>query len=135
MSVFISPVGLAAAPVNNQLAAMLTFKEKLCKPYCSSSNLATQIGVTYTTGTPTLVGTTVFVPITASVSVLSPGCCCESTPQGYTENFEVAFQGRTALPTAVTITSVGRTQQPSCIDKHGRVNGIVIYDSVTIALS
>lgn len=135
MSVFLSPVGLAAAPVANQLSVMATFKEKLCKPYCNNTNLATQVGVTYTTGTPTLVGTTVFVPVTASVSVLSPGCCCESTPQGYTENFEVAFQGRTALPTAVTITSVGRTQQPACIDKRGRVNGIAIYDSITIALT
>lgn len=135
MSVYLNPVGLAAAPVNNQLSVLAVFKERLCQPYCGNSDLSTQIGVTYTAGTPTLVGTTVFVPITASVSVLSPGCGCASVPQGFTERFEVAFQGRTALPTAVTITSVGRTQQPTCISKNGKVNGISIFDSLTIAIA
>lgn len=135
MSVSISPVGLAAAPVANQLSALATYKEKLRKPYCSNNNMAVQTGITYTADTPTLVGTTVFVPITASVSILSPGCCNSQNPQGYTETFEAAFQGQTDLPTAVTITSVGRTSAPACIDRFGRVNGYVIYDSITIAIT
>ena len=133
--VFLSPVGLAAAPVANQLSTMVTFKEKLCIPYCNNTNIATQIGVSYTTGTPILVGTTVFVPVTANVSVLSPSKCCLQNPQGCTENFFVAFQGRTALPASVTITSVGRTFEPTCIDNNGRVNDVAIYDSITVTLA
>lgn len=135
MSVTISPVGLAAAPVANQLSALATFKEKLRRAYCSTNNIAVQTGVTYTAGTPILVGTTVFVPITASVSILSPSCCNGQVPQGYTETFEVAFQGQTDLPTAVTINSVGRTSQPACIDRCGCVHGYVIYDSITVTLT
>lgn len=135
MSVYLSPVGLSEAPVANQLSATAVYREELCKPYCNNTALTTQVGITYTAGTPVLVGTTVFVPITASVSVLSPGNCCQSVPQGYTENFEVSFQGRTALPTSVTVSSTGRVQQPACIDKKGRVHEVVIYDSIVITLT
>lgn len=135
MSVSISPVGLAAAPVANQLSALATFKEKLNKPYCNNNNMAIQTGITYTAGAPTLVGNTLFVPITASVSILSPGCCNCQVPQGYTETFEVAFQGQTDLPTNIAVNSVGRTSRPACIDKFGCVHGYVIYDSITVVLT
>ena len=34
MAVIVSPVGLAAAPVANVANIMVTYKEKLCRPYC-----------------------------------------------------------------------------------------------------
>lgn len=39
MAVTISPVGLAAAPVVNELAFMATYKEKLCRPFCIDSTI------------------------------------------------------------------------------------------------
>lgn len=134
MATYLSPVGLAAAPVNNQLSVLATYKEELCKPYCAAKELSTQPGVTYTYGTPVLVGSTVFVPITAQILVLTPGNCCNATPITFTERFEVAFQGQTALPASVNITSTGRIQTPTCIDSKGCAHGYVINDSLTIAL-
>lgn len=134
MSTYLSPVGLAAAPVNNQLSVMATYRERLCKPCCAANVLAIQPGVTYTYGTPVLVDGTVFVPITAQITVPNSVNCCNATPQTYTESFEVAFQGQTALPASVNINSVGRIQKPTCIDKNGRAREYVVYDSLTIAL-
>lgn len=134
MATYLSPVGLAAAPVNNQLSVMATYKEELCKPFCAAKELTTQPGVTYTYGTPVLVGTTVFVPITAQILVLTPGNCCDAKPITFTETFEVAFQGQTALPASVEINSIGRVQKPVCIDKYGRAHGYLVNDSLTIAL-
>lgn len=134
MSTYLSPVGLAAAPVNNQLSVLATFKEKLCRPYPATRELTTQPGVTYTCGTPVLVGTTVFVPITAQILLLTPGNCCNASPVAFTEHFEVAFQGQTALPASVNITSVGRVQMPACIDGNGCAHQYIVNDSLTIAL-
>ena len=63
--VTLSPVGLAAAPVANQVSFLATFKEKLCRCVCATST---------------------------------------------NQPFVVAFQGRTALPTSVTISQLGMTQ-------------------------
>lgn len=134
MPAYLSPVGLAAAPVNNQLSVMVTFKEELCKPYCTARELITQPSVTYTYGAPVLVDSTLYVPITAQILILTPGKCCNATPVSFTENFMVAFQGQTALPASVNISSVGRIQKPTCIDSNGCAHGYVVYDSLTIAL-
>ena len=109
--VTLSPVGLAAAPVANQLAVLATFKERLCRPFCIDSSLQPQVTVNYTAGTPVLNGTTVFVPVTAVVTVVTPGCGCRAATQLFTEHFVVAFQGQTAVPTSVTITSVADDEE------------------------
>lgn len=134
MSVYLSPVGLAAAPVANQLSVMVTFKERLCKSFCANNTSKPNAFVTYTAGTATLNGTTVFVPITAQILVLSPSNCCEAVPQMSTQTFVVAFQGRTALPTSVTIESVGTNQSVACV-KQGKAYNYVINDSITVALT
>ena len=110
----LSPVGLANASVANQVSFLATYKERLCKPFCINSTLQPQASVTYTTGTPRLVDTTVFVPITAVITIVTQGNCCNAKSQLYTENFYVAFQGRTALPTNVALTSVGRISEGAC---------------------
>lgn len=132
--VILSPVGLAAASVPNQVSLLATFKEKLCRPFCIDSTVQPQVSVVYTRDNATLVGSTVFVPITAVITVVTPGCGCKATTQLFTEKFVAAFQGRTALPTAVTITSVGRTQGGSCV-KCGKAFGYTVNDSLTIALT
>lgn len=132
--VTLSPVGLAAAPVANQVSMLATFKEKLCRPFCIDSTVQPQVTVTYTYSTPRLVGTTVFVPITAVITIVTPSNCCEARTRLFTENFVAAFQGRTAVPTTVTITSVGKTQGGSCI-KCGKAYSYTINDSLTIAIA
>jgi hypothetical protein len=137
MAVYQNPVGLSAAPVANQLSVMLTFKERLCEPFCVLNNNQPSATVTYVVGTPTLNNSTVFVPITARVEILVPSgnkCCGKAQPLVYTENFKVAFQGRTTLPTSTpVITSVGTDQGIACV-KNGKAYGYVINDSVTISI-
>lgn len=132
--VVLSPVGLAVAPVANQVSLLATFKEKLCKPFCVDSTVQPQATITYSTGTPRLVQSTVFVPVTAVISiVMQPGCCNAKT-QLYTETFYVAFQGQTAVPASVTLTSVGRLVGPACI-RCGKANQFKIDDSLVVTIS
>lgn len=134
MSVYISPVGLAAAPVANQLSAMVTIKDKLCKSFCASNTNQPNATVTYSTGTATLVGTTVFIPITVSVLILTPSNCCEAVPQMSTQSFVVAFQGQTAVPTTVTVQSVGTNKSIACKNQ-GKAHNYVINDSITVTIA
>lgn len=108
--VTLSPVGLAAASVANQVSLLATFKEKLCRYVCSTSSNQPQATVTFRNETPTLNGTTVFVPIVATITIVTPGCSCNAVTQVINERFVVAFQGRTTLPASVTITQLGMTQ-------------------------
>lgn len=128
----LSPVGLAAAPVANQLSILVTYREKLCHSFCIDSSIQPLATLQYTTGTPVLNGTTVFVPVTARITVVTGGGCKAKT-QLFTEQFYVAFQGQTALPTSVTVTSVGRVQGGSCVTC-GRAQAYSINDSVTITI-
>ena len=130
----ISPVGLAAAPVANQLSVLAAFREKLCQPFCIDSSVQPAATVDYSAGTPILNGTTVFVPITARITLVTPGCGCNAKTQLFTEQFYVAFQGQTTVPTAVTITSAGRLQGGSCV-KCGCAYAYSVNDSLTIAIT
>lgn len=128
--VILSPVGLAAAPVANQVSLLATFKEKLCQCVCSTSTNQPFATISYRYEQPILNGTTVFVPIVANISIQAPGCCA---PRSITERFMVAFQGRTALPASVTITQVGLTQglyKVVC----GKSKDYVINSSLTVSI-
>lgn len=129
------PVGLAAAPVANQLAIHVNLRKKLCQPYCIDSSIQPFSSVEYTAGTPVLNGTTVFVPITARATITIPGCGCYSKPQLLTEQFYVAFQGQTALPTATpVIEAVGRVENGADV-RCGCAYSYSINDSLTITIT
>lgn len=124
MSVYVSPAGLATTALTaNQISITASFSERLCRNLgiCCGSNLP--ITINYTYGQPILVGSTVFVPVTATISFSNMG---NNSPK-YTENFDVSFQGQTAVPSSVNINSVGRI-----IHVNGRC--LLINDSLTIAL-
>lgn len=111
MAVFLSPVGLASAAVANSLSVLATFKEKLCRCVCATSTNQPHATIAYRHETPILNGTTVFVPIVATVTIVTPNnCSCGAVTQTITERFVVAFFGQTALPTNVSITEEGETQ-------------------------
>lgn len=118
MAIIISPVGLSAASVANELSFMATYKEKLCRPFCINSAVKPQVSVVYTTGTPRLVDSTVFIPVKAVITIITQNspCGCNAHTQLFTENFVIAFQGQTSLPTAVTLTQEGRDQFGSNIN-------------------
>lgn len=136
MAITVSPVGLAAAPVANVANIMATYKEKLCRPYCTDSTIQPQVSVVYTTDTPRLRSTTVFVPVRATITIVTQDnrCGCNAHTQLFTENFVVAFQGRTALPTSVTLANVGRDAFGSNVTC-GRAYSYTINDSITITLA
>lgn len=130
----ISPVGLAAAPVANQLSILATFREKLCRPFCIDSSVQPFANVEYSIGTRTINGTTVFVPVTARITVTTQGCGCNAKTQLFTEQFYVAFQGQTGLPTNVEINSVGRIQGGANVSC-GKAWAYSINDSLTITIT
>ena len=136
MAVTISPVGLAAAPVANTAAFMATYKERLCRPFCIDSTIQPQVSVVYTTGTPRLIDTTVFIPVQAVITIVSTQnkCGCNASTRLITEDFVIAFQGQTALPTAVTLTNVGRDQYGSDVSC-GCAHTYTINDSLTLAIT
>ena len=135
MAVYLSPVGASVAPVANHLRVLAVFKEKLCRAYCVDSTVQPQTTLVYKVGTTRLVGTTIFVPITATITVVTPGGCCNANTQIFTETFVLAFQGYSGVPTAGrTITSLGRDVQPSCV-KCGCAHGVTVNDSLLITLT
>ena len=134
MAVYLSPAGLAAAPVANQLAILATYKERLCKSYCIDSTVQPQVSATYKTGTTRFVGETVFIPIRVVITVVTQQSCCRANTQLFTEDYVVAFRGQTALPTAVNVSVPDRDVQPSCV-QCGKANGININDSLLITIT
>ena len=135
MAVYLSPVGASVAPAANQLRVLAVFKEKLCRAYCVDSTVQPQTTLVYKVGTTRLVGTTIFVPITATITVVTPCGCCNANTQIFTETFVLAFQGYSGLPTVgPTITSLGRDVQPSCV-KCGCAHGVTVNDSLLITLT
>ena len=126
--IYVSPVGLAAAAVANQLPLLVNYKEKLCRAICVNSTAQPQVTIVYTHGTPTFNGSTVFVPMTAVITVVTPGCGCKA------EKFVAAFQGQTAVPTTITITTVGRKQELSNLTC-GRAHSVTIDDSITVTIA
>lgn len=134
MAVYLSPVGANVAPAANELRLLAVFKEKLCKSYCIDSTIQPQTILYYRNGTPRLVGTTIFIPITATISVVTPNGCCNATTQIFTETFVVAFQGYSSLPTSVTVNQLGRDIQPSCV-KCGCAHGVTVNDSIQVIIT
>lgn len=135
MAVYLAPVGASAAPVANQLRLLAVFKEKVCRAYCVDSTVQPQTTLTYKNGTARLVGTTIYIPITATISVVVPTGCCNASTQIFTETFVVAFQGYSGLPTAgPTITNLGRDIQPSSV-RCGCAHGITVNDSLLITIT
>lgn len=134
MAVYLSPVGANVAPAANELRVLAVMKEKLCRAYCVDSTVQPQTTVTYINGTPRLVGTTIYIPITATISVVVPTRCCGAHTQVFTETFVVAFQGYSSLPTAVTVTNLGRDIQPGCV-RCGYAQGVTVNDSLLITIT
>lgn len=130
----LSPVGLAAAPVANQVALLATFKEKLCRCVCATSSNQPFATVTFRNDTPTLNGTTVFVPIVATITITTPNACkCQAETQVITERFVVAFQGVTTLPASVTINQLGSTQRLIKV-VCGKSNCFALNVSLTVSI-
>lgn len=132
--IYVSPVGLAAAAITNQLPLLVNYKERLCRAICSSSLVQPQVTIVYTHDTPILNDSTVFVPMTAVITIVTPGVGCRATTQLFTEKFVAAFQGQTATPTTVTVANVGRKQELSNLTC-GRAHSITIDDSITVTIA
>lgn len=132
--IYVSPVGLAAAAVANQLPLLVNYKEKLCRAICVNSTVQPMVTIVYTHGTPVLSNSTVFVPITAVITIVTPGCGCKAITQLLTEKFVAAFQGQTAVPTTITVATVGRKQELSNLTC-GRAHSVTIDDSITVTIA
>ena len=105
MAVYLSPVGLSTAQVANRVSLLATYKERLCRRVCANSTNQPESFVTYQHGTPILNGTTVFVPIIATVTIVTPGCGCQATTQVIVEEFMAEFQEQTGLPTNIVFSA------------------------------
>lgn len=135
MAVYLSPVGVSAAPAANQLRVLAVFKHDLCYPYCTDSTVQPQTTLTYKVGAVRLVGTTLFIPVTATISIVNPRCRCNAKTQIESDTFVLAFQNYSGLPTVgPTITSLGRDVQPSCVEC-GCAHGVTVNDSLLVTLT
>ena len=134
MAVYLAPVGLTTAQVPNRVSLLAIFKERLCRRICENSTNKPEAFVTYQQGTPILNGTTVFVPITATVTIVTPGCGCAATTQVITEQFMAAFQEQSTLPTSIVIATEGQTQQLANVSC-GSSNCLAIYSSLTVTIT
>lgn len=134
--VTLSPVGLGNAAVPNRLSTLVTFKERLCFPFCTDSTIQPQVTVNYTAGTPVLQQNTVFVPIKAVITIVTQKdrCGCNAHTQLFTENFVAAFQFESAVPTSVTINSIGRQMGGSNV-RCGCARSFTIHDSLAITIT
>ena len=131
----IGPVGLdTTAIVSNQVSLLATYTEKLCNAICVNNKIEPQYSITYITGTPVLRDTTVFVPISAVITIVTPGECCAAKTQLFTEEFSIAFQGQTAVPASVTVASVGKISNYSNISCC-KARGYTIQDSLTVTIA
>ena len=135
--IVLSPVGLSAAPTANVLNVLATIKERLCRKFSVNATTQPTVTVTYTSGTPVLNETTVFIPITAQVTITTPSnnCGCNPNVEVFTEQFYVAFQGQTSVPTAVTIDNVGTIRFAADVNNCGWSRNYVIEDSLTITIT
>lgn len=134
MAVYLSPVGLSTAQVANRVSLLATYKERLCRRVCENSTNQPEAFVTYQHGSPVLNGTTVFVPITATVTIVTPGCGCAATTQVITEQFEAAFQEQSALPTSIVIATEGQVNKLANV-QCGSSNCLAIYSSLNVTIT
>lgn len=134
MAVYLAPVGLSTAQVPNRVSLLATYKERLCRRICQNSTNQPEAFVTYQYGTPFINGTTVFVPIIATVTIVTPGCGCAATTQVITEKFMAAFQEQTTLPTLVVIATEGLTSELANVSC-GSSNCLAIYSSITVTIT
>lgn len=136
----ILPISPETSPSSDTQSLLIDLREKLCRPCCINSENRPEVAVRYSNGTPVVSGNTLFIPITATITFIVPGCKClqcggnKSTTQIFTENFTVAFQGRTTIPTVVTIRSTGHIENYSDI-KCCKCFGYVYKDAITINLT
>lgn len=134
MAVYLSPVGLSTAQVPNRVSLLAIYKEDLCSRICENSTNQPETFVTYKTGTPIFNGTTVFVPVIATVTIVTPGCGCAATTQVITEKFEAAFQEQSSLPTSIVISTEGQTQELATARKNltsGNLDTGLTYSNIS----
>lgn len=135
MALFLSAVGSATAPAANQLRTLAVYKLTACDKFCVNSTVRPQVFITYKAGQARLVGTTVFVPVTAAVTVVAKTGCCKAQPFVFYENFLAAFQGYTELPTQpITITSLGQEEQYPNVCC-GKTQCITVNDSLLLTIT
>lgn len=132
--VVVKPAGLATtALVANQVSLTVSFIEQYHKPKGCKNSSPIQTSVSYSTGSLTTSGTSVFIPIIATITAVYLMRNGESKGVTFTEVFEVAMQGQDALASSVTIESLGRINNTSnsCC---GTTN-LIVDDSITVAIA
>lgn len=139
MAVKILPAASGEASATN-LSLLAEFSERLCVPSCQASLIEPVVTVSYTNGTPTLVDSTVFVPIKATITIITPKCGCGYRSRGcncmntqiFVETFDAAFNGQTTLPTTVDIISNGLKITPMTVGC--KCYQYRIEDSINVAI-
>lgn len=135
MAVYLNVAGNAVVPAANEIRALAVFKEKACNAFRVCQDVPITATVAYRVGTPRLVDTTLFVPITATVSATVLKGCCGAETLLFPETFLVAFQGQTAVPTTpITVESLGTealTPGVTC----GCTRCLTVNDSILVTLT
>lgn len=130
----IKPSGSAtSAQTANQLGLTVSFLERYRKPRRCSKSKPIQTTVTYSVGDLSLNGTTLFVPVIATVTavyLLQSGGTASKT---FVETFTISFQNQDALTSGATVTKYGTVTDIST-SSYG-VTTLLIDDSIIIAVA
>lgn len=114
---------------------LVEITEGVCKPFCAISGVTPAASVAFTQGAVRVVDGNAIVPITATVTVVSPNCksCGCAETQVFTEQFSLAF---TATATnAITLTPGTQVEvQPASV-KCCKARGVKITTTLTATIA
>lgn len=129
----ITPVGTSSISASS-LPILVRIKEKLCKAINTESNYQPRAKVEYITGNPILSETTVFIPVTIIMTIVTLGSNHCVAPQVYTENFTAAFQEQSSIPNTITVESRGKVEGLSDV-RCCRASSYNYEDSIVITIA
>lgn len=132
--VIVRPAGVnSSATTENQVNLTVSYIEQYKKPRNCKSNVPIQTSVTYSTGNLFLAGTSLFVPIIATITSVYLTKNGGTTMRTFAETFDIAFQGQDSLTANINIDSLGRASKTN-ISPCGVVT-LFVDDSLIISLT
>lgn len=131
ISTTVIPVGTASATSQTLVVEAL---ENVCRPYCSLG-VTPEATMSFTAGTPKIIGTYVIVPIRATTTIFTTqnesGGCAQT--QVITESFDVGFTATTA--NTITLVAGDSTLVEPAKLACCKAKGVKVSTTLTITIA
>lgn len=125
------PVGTASATSQTLVVEAI---ENVCKPYCSLG-VTPEATMSFTVGTPKVIGTYVIVPIRVTTTIFTSQSskCGRANTQVITESFDVGFAATTA--NTITLTPGDATLVEPANISCCKANGVKVSTTLGITIA